>query len=101
MNLNSLWNPAGVNGVDWSLFLPTQNQVGGNYDAFAYLGLGVLAGLAAGGVGLALLRQLHPFALLRRHGALPPSACCSLCSPSAIPLRPTAPRWRCFPCRGS
>lgn len=46
MNLNSLWNPAGVNGVDWSLFLPTQNQVGGNYDAFAYLGFGVLCGLA-------------------------------------------------------
>ena len=47
MNLNSLWNPAGVGGVDWSLFLPVQNQVGGNYDAFAYLGLGALAALAA------------------------------------------------------
>lgn len=46
MNLNALWNPAGVAGVRWSLFLPTQNQVGGNYDAFAYLGLGVLAALA-------------------------------------------------------
>lgn len=82
MNLNSLWNPAGVNGVDWSLFLPTQNQVGGNYDAFAYLGLGVLAGLAAGGVGLALLRQLHPFALLRRHGAL--AAVCLLLTLFAV-----------------
>lgn len=45
MNLNALWNPAGVNGVDYSLFLPVQNQVGGNYDAFAYLGLGVLLAL--------------------------------------------------------
>ncbi len=47
LNLNALWNPAGVNGVDWSLFLPVQNTVNGNYDAFAYLGLGVLAGLMA------------------------------------------------------
>lgn len=45
MNLNALWNPAGVSGVDYSLFLPVQNQVGGNYDAFAYLGLGVLLAL--------------------------------------------------------
>ena len=38
MNLNALWNPAGVNGVLYSRLLPAQNQVGGNYDAFAYLG---------------------------------------------------------------
>lgn len=42
MNLNALWNPAGVNGTLYSRFLPAQNQVNGNYDAFAYLGLGVL-----------------------------------------------------------
>lgn len=42
MNLNSLWNPAGVNGTLYSRILPAQNQVNGNYDAFAYLGLGVL-----------------------------------------------------------
>ena len=47
MNLNALWNPSGVNGVDYSLFLPMQNQVGGNYDGFAYLGLGVLLALPA------------------------------------------------------
>ena len=47
LNLNALWNPAGVGGMDWSLFLPIQNQVNGNYDAFAYLGLGVWVGLAA------------------------------------------------------
>ena len=40
LNLNALWNPAGVNGTVWSRLLPVQNQVGGNYDAFAYLGLG-------------------------------------------------------------
>lgn len=45
MNLNALWNPAGVGGVSFSRFLPVQNQVGGNYDAFAYLGLGVLIAL--------------------------------------------------------
>ena len=45
MNLNALWNPVGVNGVLYSRLLPAQNQVEGNYDAFAYLGLGVLAAL--------------------------------------------------------
>ena len=45
MNLNALWNPAGVNGVLYSLLLPAQKQVDGNYDAFAYLGLGVLLAL--------------------------------------------------------
>lgn len=70
MNLNSLWNPAGVNGVDWSFFLPKQNQVGGNYDAFAYLGFGVLAGLF-----ICLIRMLFKapkklWALICRHWAL-------------------------------
>ena len=45
LNLNALWNPVGVNGTVWSRILPVQNQVGGNYDAFAYLGLGVLIAL--------------------------------------------------------
>ena len=26
MNLNSLWNPAGVGGMDWSLFLPCRTR---------------------------------------------------------------------------
>ena len=45
MNLNALWNPVGVNGVLYRRVLPAQNQVYGNYDAFAYLGLGVLIAL--------------------------------------------------------
>lgn len=45
MNLNALWNPVGVNGTLYSRILPAQNQINGNYDAFAYLGLGVLIAL--------------------------------------------------------
>ena len=45
MNLNALWNPVGVNGVCYSRVLPVLNQVNGNYDAFAYLGLGILVAL--------------------------------------------------------
>ena len=66
MNLNALWNPAGVNGVLYSRFLPAQNQVGGNYDAFAYLGLGVLIALPI--TVVAARKRLA--ALLRRHWAL-------------------------------
>lgn len=70
MNLNSLWNPAGVNGVDWSLFLPAQNQVGGNYDAFAYLGLGVLLALVLCLVTSLLRHPRRIAGLLRRHWTL-------------------------------
>lgn len=70
MNLNALWNPVGVGGVVWSRFLPAQNQVGGNYDAFAYLGLGVLLGLILGVVWLIIRRRLSPLSLLRRHWTL-------------------------------
>lgn len=70
MNLNSLWNPAGVGGVDWSLFLPVQNQVGGNYDAFAYLGVGVLAALALGLVAAFLQKRLHPLRFWQAHWPL-------------------------------
>lgn len=70
MNLNSLWNPAGVNGVDWSLFLPKQNQVGGNYDAFAYLGAGVLAGLVICAAVLVIRRPKKILEWLHRHWAL-------------------------------
>lgn len=70
MNLNSLWNPAGVNGVDWSLFLPTQNQVGGNYDAFAYLGFGVLVGLIFCLVGSLVKAPKAIPALVYRHWGL-------------------------------
>lgn len=70
MNLNSLWNPAGVNGVDWSLFLPKQNQVGGNYDAFAYLGAGVLLALVVCGLVLVIRRPRRLLNLLQRHWTL-------------------------------
>ena len=74
MNLNALWNPAGVNGVDYSLFLPMQNQVGGNYDGFAYLGLGVLLALPAA------IRVIFP--RLRRH--LPLCAVCAVLTLFAV-----------------
>lgn len=70
LNLNSLWNPVGVGGVQWSRFLPAQNQVGGNYDAFAYLGLGVLIALPVSVVILAVRRELRPKELLKRHWML-------------------------------
>lgn len=70
MNLNSLWNPAGVNGADWSLFLPVQNQVGGNYDAFAYLGFGVLLALAVCVLILVIRHPRRLLDLLRRHWTL-------------------------------
>ena len=47
----------------YSRFLPAQNQVGGSYDAFAYLGLGVLIALPIAVV--AARKRLA--ALLRRH----------------------------------
>ena len=68
MNLNALWNPVGVNGVLYSRLLPAQNQVGGNYDAFAYLGLGVLA--LAAQFGLAGLAAKWWLGDVRAAGAL-------------------------------
>ena len=69
MNLNALWNPTS-RGVVWSLFLPVQNQVGGNYDGFNYLGLGVLlALLAVAAFAVFCLRRRLP-ELARRHGWL-------------------------------
>lgn len=66
MNLNALWNPSGVGGVLFSRILPAQNQINGNYDAFAYLGLGVLLALLVAAV---LLRR-RVLSLLRAHWAL-------------------------------
>ena len=71
MNLNALWNPMGINGVLYSRLLPAQNQVNGNYDAFAYLGLGVLAALP---IVLVLARK-RLAALICRHWAL-----CAVCA---------------------
>lgn len=66
MNLNALWNPSGVDGVLFSRLLPAQNQVNGNYDAFAYLGLGVLIALP---IAMFALRR-HLVQMLRAHWAL-------------------------------
>ena len=67
LNLNALWNPVGVGGVQWSRLLPAQNQVGGNYDAFAYLGLGILIALPLSVAILLIRRRLGLRAILRRH----------------------------------
>lgn len=66
LNLNALWNPVGVNGTMYSRFLPAQNQVNGNYDAFAYLGLGVLIALPV----VAILGRRRISGHLARHWAL-------------------------------
>ena len=70
LNLNALWNPVGVNGTIWSRVLPAQNQVNGNYDAFAYLGLGVLLALPVAILILAIRRRLGIRGLFRRHWML-------------------------------
>lgn len=69
MNLNALWNPTSIGGTVWSLFLPVQNQIRGNYDAFNYLGLGVLLGCAIGGF-LLLRRPKRLGRLLQNHWCL-------------------------------
>ena len=66
MNLNALWNPAGVNGTLYSRVLPAQNQVNGNYDAFAYLGLGLLIALPV----VLFLARRRIVGHLHRHWAL-------------------------------
>lgn len=78
MNLNALWNPSGINGTVYSRFLPAQHQINGNYDAFAYLGLGVLVALPF--VMLWHRRRIFPF--LRRHWAL--CAACFLLTVFAV-----------------
>lgn len=69
MNLNALWNPTS-RGVVWSLFLPVQNQTGGNYDGFNYLGLGVLLGAAVVAAWGAWTLRARVLTLARRHGWL-------------------------------
>lgn len=84
MNLNALWNPAGVNGTVYSRFLPAQNQVNGNYDAFAYLGLGLLIALPV----VLFLGRRRIFAHLRRHWAL--GAVCAILTAFAVSHMVTA-----------
>ena len=76
MNLNALWNPVGVGNTIWSRVLPAQNQTGGNYDAFAYLGLGILIGLVLAIIYLLTWQQHKIFKILRSHWML---LICSLC----------------------
>lgn len=66
MNLNALWNPTS-RGVVWSLLLPVQNQTGGNYDGFNYLGLGVLLSAAVVAVWGAWTLRARLLSLARRH----------------------------------
>ena len=66
MNLNALWNPVGVNGTQYSRLLPAQSQINGNYDAFAYLGLGILIALPF--VFVLARHRVRP--IFRRHWAL-------------------------------
>lgn len=47
MNLNAIFNPSSRGGYQWSKILPVLPQQAGQYDGFNYLGLGVLALLAA------------------------------------------------------
>ena len=56
LNLDALVNPAGDAGVVWSRVLPALRGVSpGEYEGFAYLGLGLLVAVVAA-LGLALLR---------------------------------------------
>lgn len=70
MNLNALWNPVGVNGTVYSRLLPAQNQVNGNYDAFAYLGLGILIALPV----ILVFARRRILTCIRTHWAL-----CAVC----------------------
>ena len=42
LNLNALINPKSLGDYQWSLFLDELGQVGGNYDGFNYIGVGML-----------------------------------------------------------
>ncbi|EJW99800.1 hypothetical protein, membrane, partial [gut metagenome] len=78
MNLNALWNPISRN-VLWSRFLPAQNQLPGNYDGFAYLGLGVLLLLIFSTVFFVFDERNRIPELLKRHGALVFVCVCLCC----------------------
>ncbi|MDD4850337.1 MAG: DUF6311 domain-containing protein [Gemmiger sp.] len=88
LNLNALWNPVGVGNVLWSRVLPAQNQVGGNYDAFAYLGLGVLVALAGIALYTLLWRRRAAARLLASH--LPLCVVCLILTVFAVTNTVTA-----------
>jgi hypothetical protein len=64
-DLAALLNPLGYNNVRWSRFLPGHPRGWGQYEGFAYLGLGVLFALFAAAV-LALWRARRVAGLWRR-----------------------------------
>lgn len=70
MNLNAVFNPQS-RGYNWSLFLPAQNQVLGNYDGFNYLGVAVLLVLLGCAIGGAInIKKCSFLPNLKRHWAL-------------------------------
>ncbi|MCF2556330.1 hypothetical protein JQM64_02115 [Fournierella massiliensis] len=81
MNLNALWNPISRWDTHWSRLLPVQNQTGGNYDGFNYLGLGFLAGWVLLALFVAVRRRALPKKLpglvLRHAGLLAMCLCCT------------------------
>lgn len=83
MNLNALWNPVSCGDTVWSRLLPVQNQTRGNYDAFNYLGLGMLLACGAATVRCAVKRQWSAAGRwLREHWML--SLCCLALSVFAV-----------------
>ena len=81
MNLNALWNPISRWNTHWSRLLPVQNQTGGNYDGFNYLGLGFLAGWVLLALFVALRRRALlkglPGLVVRHAGLLAMCLCCT------------------------